>query len=517
MKGTAEMASALTRRDFLALSGAVLGSGAMRRAMAAEAPAPPRKPNIVVILADDLGYAELGCQGCKDIPTPHIDSLGANGVRFTSGYVSCPVCAPTRAGLLTGRYQQRFGFEHNPGPETHAAANFGLPRGEAILPERLKALGYATGMVGKWHVGYKAELTPPQRGFEEFFGFLGGAHNYLPDPRRPRGAILRGNTPVEEKEYLTDAFAREAVAFIDKHKGEPFFLYLPFNAVHGPLEADEKYLKRFPDIKASRRRTYAAMMAALDDAVGRVLGRLREHGLEEHTLIFFHSDNGGPTPQTSSSNAPLRGYKAQMWEGGIRVPFIMQWKGRLPAGKVYEQPVIALDILPTAVAAAGATIAPEWKLDGVNLIPYLTGQQAGRPHETLCWRMGARHAVRHGDWKLVAERDLPKPALFNLAEDIGERNDLAEKMPDKVKELTAIYQAWEAQMSQPQWVRHDGRQAPGKQGVRVADRFKEFDRNGDGKLTADELPRPRVFKDMDANGDGAVTPEEARAYFAGRR
>jgi len=210
---------------------------AIRRTAAGEALPPPRKPNIVVIVADDLGYAGLGCQGCKDIPTPSIDSIAGSGIRFTNGYVSCPLCAPTRAGLLTGRYRQRFGFEHNPGPEAYAAPNFGLPRNESVLPERLKAMGYATGMFGKWHAGYKPESTPPQRGFDEFFGFLSGANNYLPDARRDsrRNPILRGSTPVEQREYLTDAFAREAAAFIGKHKDEPFFLYLPFNAVHSPL------------------------------------------------------------------------------------------------------------------------------------------------------------------------------------------------------------------------------------------------------------------------------------------
>jgi arylsulfatase A-like enzyme len=371
-------------------------------------------------------------------------------------------------------------------------------------------------MVGKWHLGYRPELTPPRRGFDEFYGFLSGAHNYLPGGRR--SDLRRGMEAVtDEKEYLTDAFGREAAAFIQKNKAQPFFLYLPFNAVHAPLEASEQYLRRVGSIKEATRRTYAAMTVAMDDAVGRVLARLREHGIEEHTLIVFLSDNGGPTPQTSSSNAPLRGYKAQMWEGGIRVPFIMQWKGRLPAGKVYERPVIVMDILPTAIAAAGGAIAPEWKLDGVNLMSYLGGQEAGRPHETLCWRMGAKHAIRHGDWKLVAERDLPKPALFNLAEDIGEKNDLAGKMPDKLKELTALYDAWAAQMMEPQWVRQDGRGGPGQQGARLADRFRQLDRNGDGKLTADELPRPDLFKAMDANADGVVTREEARAYFTGRR
>jgi arylsulfatase A-like enzyme len=485
-----------------------------------------RKPNIVLIVADDLGYAELGVQGCKDIPTPNIDSIARSGVRFTDGYVSCPICAPTRAGLMTGRYQQRFGFETNPGPEAYAAENFGLPRTETTLAERLKTLGYPTGMVGKWHLGFKADLTPPRRGFDEFFGFLGGANNYLPGAAR--NTILRGMEPVAEKEYLTDAFGREAVAFIEKNKGRPFFLYLPFNAVHSPLQAIEKYSVRFPKIPEGNRRTYAAMTAAMDDAVGRVLETLRKNGLEENTLIFFLSDNGGPTPQTTSSNLPLRGYKGQVYEGGVRIPFMMQWKGTLPAGKVDRRPVISLDLHATALAAAGATSKPEMKLDGVDLVPYLTAKSAGAPHDTLYWRFHAQRAIRRGDWKLVASRGTAWE-LYNLAEDIGEKNDLAAKMPGKVEELEEAWQAWNAQLMDLQWIRQDattesapnrpraGRaaKAPGAVG-NLEERFKALDRNGDGKLTPDELSDPQLFKRMDLNGDGVVTLEEARRAFPSR-
>jgi len=518
--------SVLTRRQFLEASAAattLVATGATTLAAAPDAERPNRKPNILVIVADDLGYRELGVQGCPDIPTPHIDSIARNGVRFTNGYVSCPICAPTRAGLMTGRYQQRFGFETNPGPEQYADEKFGLPRSETTLAERLKSFGYATGMVGKWHLGFKSELTPPQRGFDEFFGFLGGANNYLPG--RSRNTILRGMNSVDEKEYLTDAFAREAVAFIAENKDKPFFLYLPFNAVHSPLQAIEKYLSRFSTITDTNRRAYAAMTAAMDDAVGRVLETLRRLKIEENTLVFFFSDNGGPTPQTTSSNLPLRGYKGQVLEGGIRVPFMVQWKGRVPAGKVYDHPVIQLDIHPTVVAAVGERISPEWKLDGVNLLPYLTGEKTGAPHETLYWRFHQQRAVRKGDWKLLAQTAGAKPSLYNLAEDIGEKNDLSEKMPDKAKELDAVWQAWNAQLMAPLWVRQDSRtesarqktKAKGRTGEGLQGRFKELDRNGDGKLTADELPRPALFKQMDTNGDGIVTLDEAESAFAGAR
>ncbi|MBI2927364.1 MAG: sulfatase [Verrucomicrobia bacterium] len=413
----------------------------------------PRKPNLLLIVADDLGYAELGVQGGRDVPTPNIDSLAKNGVRFTSGYVSCPVCSPTRAGLMTGRYQQRFGHEFNPGPVQQASAKFGLALGEVTLPEQLKQLGYVTGMFGKWHLGFRPEFHPQKRGFNEFFGFLGGAHAYFDDGtgRGPRGGILRGTNGVEEKRYLTEAFAREAVAFIERNKDRPFFVYLPFNAVHAPLQAPEPYLTRFAALKDDKRRTFAAMLSAMDEAGGRVLDKLRELKLEENTLVFFISDNGGPTPNTTSRNDPLRGRKGEVFEGGIRVPFFVQWKGHLPTGKVSDLPVIALDILPTAVAAAGGKVSPAWKLDGVDLLPYLTGRKSGRPHEALFWRFGPQHAVRKGDWKLVVTRDNARPQLFNLAKDISESTDLAANEPKKRKELQAAYAAWNRQLAEPKW------------------------------------------------------------------
>lgn len=422
----------------------------------ARAAAAARNPNIVLIVADDLGYGELGIQG-GSIPTPHIDSIGAAGVRFTQGYVSCPVCSPTRAGLMTGRYQQRFGHELNPGPAQEAADNFGLPLDQVTLADRLKKLGYRTGMVGKWHLGYKPEYHPQKRGFDEFFGFLGGAHPY--NSEQAGNPILRGTTPAPESAYLTTAFAREAASFIDRHAAAPFFLYLPFNAVHNPLQATDEYSARTAHIGDPKRRTFAAMLTALDDAVGAILDRLRRHKLDNDTLVIFISDNGGPTPQTSSQNGSLRGFKAQVYEGGIRVPLLMRWTGRIPKSSTYTQPVIALDLHSTAVAAAGGS-APG--LDGVDLFPYLAGKRPDKPHQTLFWRFGTQSAVRHGPWKLLRLRKEAPPQLYNLDRDPAETNDLATAEPARTAELEALYSAWDSQLQPPTWQGGGAARAAGK-------------------------------------------------------
>jgi arylsulfatase A-like enzyme len=485
----------------------------------ASAFAAERKPNILIFLADDLGYAGVGVNGCKDIPTPQIDSIAKNGVRFTDGYATHSVCSPSRAGLMSGRYQHRYGFEYNSGPERFAAANFGLPRTEPTLAERLKAAGYATGMVGKWHIGFKEGLRPHERGFDYHFGFLSGARTYMPGKADNDPLIRNGKPVTDEKEYLTDAFAREAVAFLDRSKDKPFFLYVAFNAVHGPLEATEPYMARFPNLTGTRR-IHAGMVAAMDDAVGRVLGKVRALGQEENTLIFFYSDNGGPTPQTTASNEPLRGYKGQFYEGGIREPFLAQWKGKLPAGMVYPEMVMGFDCHATALAVASVPLPTDKPLDGVNLLPFLTGQQMGRPHDQLFWRAGEKHAARVGDWKLVQERG-NEVELFNLKDDIGEKTNLAAKEPAKLKELQAAYAAWDKQMMPAQWVRQDGRTQTGagrgkaKAGG-IEERFKQYDKNSDGKLTPAEFPL-NTFKEADKNNDGALTLDEVRAYYGNRR
>ena len=423
-----------------------------------------RRPNIVVIVADDMGYADVGFHGSRDIPTPNIDALARGGIHFTNAYVSGPYCSPTRAGLLTGRYQQRFGHEFNPvgNPEP------GLPLHEVTMADRLKAAGYRTALFGKWHLGTAPSLHPMERGFDEFFGFLGGDHSYFDAMPASDDAIFDGRKPVAHVEYLTDELADRAVRFIERERSRPFFLYLAFNAVHTPMHATDKYLARFTHIADEQRRTYAAMLSAMDDGVGRTMAALRAAGLEENTLIFFFSDNGGPTMPTTtvngSSNAPLRGSKRQTWEGGIRVPFIIHWKGHLAAGKTDPRPIIQLDVLPTALAAAGVPVRPEWKLDGVELLPFLTGKVSGPPHEALYWRLGGMMAIRKGDWKLVKTSegplrdadpavlsDLSDAQLYNLADDIGETKNLADAYPDRVRELAEAWQRWNSALVRPLW------------------------------------------------------------------
>ena len=493
----------------------------------APVPASPaaRKPDIVIFLADDLGYAGTGFNGCPDIPTPHLDSIAKHGVRFTDGYATHPVCSPSRAGLMSGLYQHRFGFEHNSGPERFADPGFGLPREVPTLAEELKAAGYATGMVGKWHLGFREGLRPHERGFDFHYGFLSGARSYFPDNPRETDPIIRNGVVVSnETEYLTDAFAREAVAFLDRTPDTPAFLYVAFNAVHAPMEATEPHLARFPGL-TGHRRTHAAMVAAMDDAVGRVMGKLRAQGREENALVFFYSDNGGPTPQTTAANTPLRGFKGQMYEGGIRVPFAMQWKTAVPGGQTYREMVMGFDCHATALAAAGVPWPADKPLDGVDLVPFVTGKVAGVPHDHLFWRSGAKHAARVGDWKLVQERD-GGPQLFNIEDDIAESTDLAATKPEKLKELQVAYDEWEKDMQPAKWQRQDGRMAgageegrgasgAGRRPIEAA--FQRADADRDGKLSRTEYPRPDDFDAVDADKDGFATMDEVRARFQTRR
>lgn len=451
------------------------------------------QPNIIFVVADDLGYGELSCQDPDtDIPTPHIDSIATNGVRFTSGYVTAPFCAASRAGFITGRYQTRFGFEFNPIGPRNEDPDAGLPVSENTLADELRdRAGYSTAIVGKWHLGGTAHFNPIRRGFDDFYGFLHEGHYFRPYPydgmttwlRRkslPGGIsgrwtsgdgrlifsthmghnepdydadnpIYRNGQPVEEKENLTDAMTREAVAFIERCGDErPFFLYLPYNAVHSPLQGDDKYMKKYAHIDDMQRRIFAAMLAQLDDGVGRVLQAVKKEGILENTWIVFFSDNGGPTRELTSSNLPLRGGKGNLFEGGIRVPFLMQFPGTLEAGTVYEEAVSSLDLFPTGLALAG--LEEEQEYDGVDLMPHLLGDAGGVPHEELFWRVGDRAALRKDDWKIVRERKRGQPGpwkLFNLADDLSETTDLSGTEEEKLEELIEVWEEYDEQMVEP--------------------------------------------------------------------
>ncbi len=450
------------------------------------------RPHILVIVVDDLGYGELGCQGNPQIPTPYMDSLAKNGVRFTNGYVTASYCSPSRAGLLTGRYQTRFGHELNPVGSRNLHPKAGLPVGEKTLADELQSAGYDTGLVGKWHLGGTEPFHPLSRGFESFYGFLHEGHFFvpppyegvlsflrkktLPDPTKSRvrmgnmiytshmgtneppyddqNPILRGREAIVEPRYLTDAITSEAVTFLKQKRENPFFLYLSYNAVHSPLQARFEDLKPFAELDIHRR-VFAGMLSNLDRNIGKILDTLRQQKLEENTLIFFLSDNGGPTKELTSSNGPLRGGKGNLYEGGIRVPFLIQWKGRLPAGKVISYPVISTDIFATASAIAGVSPPKNQQMDGVNLLPFLSGGKPGKPHETLYWRMGNKSALRHGNWKIVRNpprgQTTPQFELYDLGNDLSESQNLAEKNPKQLQELTRLWTDFNQQMIAPVW------------------------------------------------------------------
>jgi arylsulfatase A-like enzyme len=392
-------------------------------------------------------------------------------VRFTNGYVCAAMCSPSRAGLLTGIHPQRFGHENN---DSVQGANRGMDVRVKTLGDHLRAAGYATGWVGKWHLGEAPKFRPEKRGFDETFGFLWGMRSYFPLPENSRQTKDRrlyrnGMLAPEEDEYLTSVWAREACAFIERHTDQPWFLYLAFNAPHTPMDAESDTLARLGHIADPVRRRYAAMMSAMDTAIGRVLDLLASKGLDERTLIFFLSDNGGPAtrdPQDASfnraNNEPLRGGKWDTYEGGIRVPFCVRWKGTLPANRVFDSPVVSLDIAATALAAARAKPVDGAQLDGVNLLPFLTGERGDAPHDALYWRNNELWAIREGDWALVRMREaeshpdykkplpaLLAPRLFHLANDVGENTDVAPQHPELVGRLRAKWEAWNATLPPP--------------------------------------------------------------------
>jgi arylsulfatase A-like enzyme len=421
-----------------------------------------KSPNLIVIMADDLGYADVGFNGCADIPTPNIDRIANNGIQFTSGYTTYSVCSPSRAGFITGRYGQRFGYERNAQYQPDDSL-MGLPQDEATLAEVLSASNYKSGIIGKWHLGAHISNHPLNRGFDEFFGHLGGGHSYFPENLEIKDSysvntekdsyrtfIMRNHEPIKTTKYLTDEFSDEAIRFVEKYKEEPFFLYLAYNAPHGPLEATEKYLSRFSTIKNEKRRTYAAMVSAVDDGVGNLLNKLEELNLDDNTIVIFLSDNGGPEPKNGSDNGVLREGKGSVYEGGFHVPFAMQWKGELSPG-IYEHPVSALDIFATITALNNTPLNEKKPLDGVNLIPFLTGENNSIPHEAIYLRKydDKKFAVRMGDFKIVTHNNAEKKELYNQKDDIGENIDLAGTYPQKLNELDSIRKEWNEELIPP--------------------------------------------------------------------
>ena len=411
------------------------------------------RPNVLLIVADDLGYNDVGFQGSKDIPTPHLDQLAASGIRCTSGYVSHSFCSPTRAGMMTGRYQHRFGHENNPAWKPESTTD-GLPLDQVTLPHLMQKAGYSTGAVGKWHLGAHPQFHPLKRGFDEYFGALGGGHQYFPGDKGGVEYTIplnRNGRDEAQTKYLTEQFGDEAAAYVQRHAGDgkPWLLYLAFNAPHTPLQAPEAWLAKLAHIANPSRRTYAAMVCAMDAAIGQVIRTLDETKQRENTLVLFVSDNGGPNLSARNlgnftDNTPLRGAKGDLYEGGMRVPFLISWPAKLKAG-LYDQPVIALDFLPTAVTLAGGEIPQDRVIDGVNLIPYLTGEKTGAPHERLFWRTQGpkgNHALRQGQWKFVQKASNP-PELYDLSADVGESKDLAAQKPELIAQYIAAIAEWE--------------------------------------------------------------------------
>lgn len=457
-----------------------------------------KQPNIILIIADDLGYSDLASYGNKFVHTPNIDGLGKTGIRFTEAYTSAPICGPSRQGILTGRYQQRFGDEFMPYDKydiyftkkirSHYASlkrsipglnnlkpnffinrknfNDGLPANEITIAELLKQNGYATGLVGKWNLGDGEAYYPGKHGYDYSYYFEGALTRYVDDPvdtslyinqhlpwsfselvawapRSGSSAIREGRNIVKDTGYLTFSLASKAMDFISRHKDSAFFLTLTFNAPHDPFQVPKAYFDRIQNVEDSVKRIYYGMIEALDDAVGMVMQKLQHEGLDENTLIFFLSDNGGATYTGATDNAPLRGGKCTHFEGGLAVPFFASFPGVFSANMVYDKPVSSLDIFSTIAAVTNTLLPQDRVYDGVNLVPYLTGKTDSMPHKVFYWRNGYSKAIRNEDWKLYINKKSKKTYLFNLAGDQQEQHDLSKQYPEKVNELKQQLQNWE--------------------------------------------------------------------------
>ena len=418
-------------------------------------------PNIIIIISDDQGYADVGFHGSKEIFTPNIDRIAKNGVVFSQGYVSYAVCSPSRAGLITGRYQNRFGYTRNIllAPKDSL---MGLPISEQTLPEVLNNVDYKTKVIGKWHLGAHESLVPEKRGFDEFFGFLIGGHRYFPEDltlndlteasRQMDGYITRiydNGRRINTKKYLTEELSDNAVKFIEDNAKDPFFLYLSYNAPHTPLQATERDLERNGHIDVEKRRTYAAMVSSMDDGVGLILDKLEEKNISENTIVVFFSDNGGVEWYNFSDNGPLRGIKGDFFEGGIRVPFTMQWPKKIKPGINYNKPIIALDVFATVVSAASAEKFIKNNIDGVNLIPYINGDVNGSPHDYLFWKNPDKDidVIRDNRYKYIRVKD--DEYIFDLDNDLSEENNIINSSRHIYQELKLKFKEWEKDMIDP--------------------------------------------------------------------
>ncbi len=438
----------------------------------AQTPASNTPPNILLILTDDLGYGDLGYTGSTQIKTPNIDSLAKDGIIFPQAYVSAPVCGPSRAGLLTGRYQGRFGFDSNPhGHSWHNADAIGLPVEEKTIGDRMQSLGYHTAVIGKWHMGHADHFYPTKRGFDYFFGMRGGGHSYFPQLEKigkpgywyPHFSLERMGRKLEKIDvpYLTDWFTDDAMKYVDDRSKEkaPWFLYLAYNAPHGPLEAKEQDIAKYKHVKHAGRRTYCAMVDCLDQNIGRLIKKLKANGQYENTVIIFLNDNGGSTDTVFALNAPYWGTKGTFYEGGVRVPMFIHNTKRFKAGS-YDKAVTALDLVPTCIALADGE-QPQRKvkvgrrektlLDGHNLLPYLSGEKgdASPYQETIFWRMMPRGSgALSGDWKLIMSPHSPT-LLFNIAKDPAEQNNVINQHPEIHARLLNEFQSWASSHERP--------------------------------------------------------------------
>jgi arylsulfatase A-like enzyme len=461
-----------------------------------------QQPNIIIILADDLGKNDITLYDSKGVETPNINRLAAEGVIFNEAYCTSSVCNPSRAGLLTGRYQQRFGnerqvmsryarnkfefffFKHfintwpmyqiEPwfSPPEEEMRKQGLPESEVSLFELLHAAGYRTGCIGKWHLGYNEPFLPQNKDIDEFYGFYEAFSLYAPknnkdivgykhkifqekhiwrQERKGSCALVQNGTEIEEEEYLTFKIADEACRFIRESGSEPFMLYVPFNAPHTPFQAPQEYYDRFSHVGDRNKQVYYGMIAALDDAVGEILDQIKESGLEEKTMIFFTSDNGGATYTGATENGDLKGGKMTHFEGGLNVPFIMKWKDVLEPGMQYNEPVSLMDIFSTAAFTSHIMPPEDIQIDGVNLMPFLSGREPRPPHEYLFWRTDFNKTVRHGEWKLIVNDRDGHLLLYNLETDKQEMFNLEEEHPEIVKQMLAKFTEWEKSMIPPAW------------------------------------------------------------------